>query len=250
MESGHVSRKRRPSLALLLLAAFLLSACATQGRPWSGEELRQKYLAAVKDAETAEPDEISRDLTAIVDHDRKLIRDDRLPHGRVLVVTWTSDFYDKEVGLATVLSRDVWVTVAPELKDFCAKERRTRGDPTLRLKQLLGLPPHSEKTRFVEVWVDPSDLFRPSPDPEITDHEAGLDFPASERFVTVNPEHVRWLVEQKNTSYGENGYPWTRLGYTYDWGNPKSEMGLSEFVIRKGATVEIRSSSSMDDYCR
>ena len=77
-----------------------------------------------------------------------------------------------------------------------------------------------------------------------------LDFPASERFVTVNPEHVRWLVEQKNTSYGENGYPWTRLGYTYDWGNPKSEMGLSEFVIRKGATVEIRSSSSMDDYCR
>jgi hypothetical protein len=28
------------------------------------------------------------------------------------------------------------------------------------------------------------------------------------------------------------GYPWTRLGYSYDWGNPKNPVGLSEFVLR------------------
>ena len=27
-------------------------------------------------------------------------------------------------------------------------------------------------------------------------------------------------------------YPWTRLGYTYDWGNPRNLVGLSEFVLR------------------
>lgn len=200
MGSVRLSMRRRLSLALLLLAVFLPSACATQGRSWAGEELRQKYLAAVKDAETPEPDEISRDLTAIVDHDPKLIRHDQPPGRRVLMVTWTTDFYDKKVGLVVDLGRDVWVTVAPQLKDFCSSEKRARGDPTLRLEQLLGLPPHSGNTRFVEIWVDPSDLFRPSPDPEITDHEAGLDFPASERFVTVSPDHVRWLDEQKSRS--------------------------------------------------
>jgi hypothetical protein len=26
-------------------------------------------------------------------------------------------------------------------------------------------------------------------------------------------------------------YPWTSLGYTYDWGNPDNHVGLSEFVV-------------------
>jgi hypothetical protein len=35
--------------------------------------------------------------------------------------------------------------------------------------QLLGMPPNSNDTYFVEVWVKPSDLFRPSVDNEIND---------------------------------------------------------------------------------
>jgi len=88
--------------------------------------------------------------------------------------------------------------------------------------------------------VDPQDLFRPSPDPEITDREAESGFPHSTLFVTVSEDYVRWFTDLTAASYGDNGYPWTRLGYTYDWGNPKSEAGLSEFVIRPGATIEIK----------
>ena len=44
-------------------------------------------------------------------------------------------------------------------------------------------------------------------------------------------------------------YPWTRLGYAYDWGNPQSEVGLSEFVIKKGALVQIHAVTFIDDYC-
>ena len=32
-------------------------------------------------------------------------------------------------------------------------------------------------------------------------------------------------------------YPWTRLGYTYDWGNTTDHEGVSEFVIVPGTTV-------------
>jgi hypothetical protein len=35
--------------------------------------------------------------------------------------------------------------------------------------------------------------------------------------------------------------PWTRLGYTYDWGDSKTHIGLSEFVIEQNATVTVKS---------
>jgi hypothetical protein len=54
---------------------------------------------------------------------------------------------------------------------------------------------------------------------------------------------------ERVTSYSNTGYPWTRLGYTYDWGNPKSEIGLSEFVIKNGAPIKIHSVVNADAYC-
>lgn len=45
-------------------------------------------------------------------------------------------------------------------------------------------------------------------------------------------------------------YPWTRLGYTYDWGNAKSRVGLSEFVIRKGARLTVHSVSTTEGYAQ
>ena len=59
-----------------------------------------------------------------------------------------------------------------------------------------------------------------------------------------------WFNRLKSESYGENGYPWTRLGYTYDWGNPKGEVGLSEFIIKSGATIKIHSVIGTLDYSK
>ena len=47
----------------------------------------------------------------------------------------------------------------------------------LRLQQLIGLPPQKGYTHFSLLWVDPDDLFRPSPDNEIDDTTVGLSFP-------------------------------------------------------------------------
>lgn len=35
-----------------------------------------------------------------------------------------------------------------------------------------------------------------------------------------------------NPSAPQNTAPWTRLGYTYDWGNSNSHVGASEFMIK------------------
>jgi hypothetical protein len=134
----------------------------------------------------------------------------------------------------------------------------------MRIAQLLGLPPSdaTNKVCFLEMWVSPSDLFRPSPDPEITDTAAEIDFPSVKyktRFrqysttemvfadMNCDPAQCPACNEWNQcgfTSYENyirnrrkyiytvaSPYPWTGLGYTYDWGNPDNHVGLSEFVI-------------------
>ena len=242
------------SIVLLGIAGSLilfLSACTAHVTVTTREDLRQAYLSAVSDAAIAEPGEISRDLTAITAANEQLMWKDTPGKSFLRVVTWTDwSGYDDKTGKAMTLEQEVWVTAAPMLKEFCRAADMGSQDLTLRLEQLLGLPPHGGKDRFVEFWADPNDLFRPSPDPGISDHEAELDFPVSGRFVTISREYIRWFNDLKRDSYSGNAFPWTRLGYTYDWGNPESEVGLSEFVIRKGAVVSIRGVYTIEDYCR
>jgi len=256
--------KRLWPAALLISALFalsassiILSACATMSPAiGSGDlnKLKSAYVAAVADAKVAEFGEISRDLVPIVETNKNLVWRGKPGERELLVVTWTSwDGYDKMVGEKMVLTRDIWVTTVPELKNFSRDNRLGRLTPealTLRCEQLMGLPPNNGKDRFVEIWVSPDDLFRPSPDPEITDMEAELDFPTPRRLITISEKYILWFKDLKSKSYGDGGYPWTRLGYTYDWGNKSSEVGLSEFVVMEGAEVTINSVTKTADYCK
>ncbi len=229
-----------------------------------------EYLQAVEDARVATYDEISKNLVAIVkENDTQALQwEGDAGKSRVLVITWTNkSYYDDFVGKDYQLPEDanVWVTVAPELKNFI--QEHPQDITTLRIEQLLGLPPEGGKTKFIEMWVNPGDLFRPSPDPEITDHESELTFPTIvNRFLAFdNSAHVveydwdaqsdvsytyrEWFRHRRQTIYsGDYPYPWTRLGYTYDWGNTSSHTGLSEFVILGNSTVGINSIISNDDY--
>ncbi len=241
------------------LAIFAACAGTSGSRDVSGDQqavsesaLQKLYVAAVEDAKDARPDEISYALVPIVARNEKLSwKKSGQGEDLVLTATWTSwTGYDDKIGENVTLERPIWVTTVPELKDFCEKNRPIFPDMNLRLEQLLGLPPGNGKTRVLELWANPDDLFRPSPDPEITDREAELDFPASTNFVTVSPDHIAWFTDLKEKSYGPDGYPWTRLGYTYDWGNPESEVGLSEFVIRVGAKVYVHTVTETMEYCQ
>jgi hypothetical protein len=97
------------------------------------------------------------------------------------------------------------------------------------------------------MWAKPDDLFRPAYDNEIDKKVSGLKFP-----VNVSSDYVTWFNNNIISSYypsnGSNKYPWTRLGYTYDWGNPSTKIGLSEFVIKKNSKVIIKSKLPTKDY--
>lgn len=234
------------TMVVSVLALILGISCAhhPKGTP---QELEKAYRAAIEDARVAKPSEIVNDLVTLAPWNTDLLRSDQ---GEVRVVSWTNwNGYDELAGKRISLARPVWVTVVPYLKNFC-RECGLKGEALdMRLRQRLGLPPGAAKNRFVEFWVDPADLFRPSPDPEITDREAELDFPVSTRFVTVSEGHRKWFNNQKKSSYSDQGYPWTRLGYTYDWG-AKDHVGESEFVIREGANVLVQGVTFTEGYCK
>ncbi len=208
--------------------------------------LKRSYVIAVEDAKTADESEIYPKLQAIAINNPNLKWRDYQGEQQVLMVTWTSwNGYDTQVGLPIELSRETWVTAAPELKNFAQTLNLDSENLTLRLEQYLGLPPHNGKTKFVQMWVNAADLFRPCPDAEINDTSCDVNFGD-----TVDLQHQSWINNLQLASYGERGYPWTRLGYAYDWGSLEGEFGPSEFVVRKGAKVMIESVKNTVDYIK
>ena len=225
------------TLVLNLPTKQLLASRNSDWRKLFEVQLSRAYQIAVKDARNAQENEISNQLLPITLDNPNLVWRNVKGKPQVLMVTWTSwNGYDDKVSQTMPLTQEVWVTTVPELQKFAAKLNLSRKSLTLRLEQYLGLPAHNGKTKFVQMWVNPKDLFRPCADPEINDTRCELSFPQQ-----VQPTHRYWVFKKRFTSYGENGYPWTRLGYTYDWGSLDTEVGASEFVIKKGAEVEIES---------
>lgn len=94
----------------------------------------------------------------------------------------------------------------------------------------------------------PADAFRVPDLAQLVRASAG---PAAGTFMS----YPDWFANQTRYSYtaDANPYPWTRLGYTYDWGSG-NHVGLSEFVVRgaraDGTTIAvgIRSVRKTADY--
>lgn len=157
----------------------------------------------------------------------------------------------------TTLPVYLWVTAVPEVQNAC---RGFTSDLKLRLQQLLGLHPGDDFNNFVVLTVRQGDIFRPTtnPDPTATlpcacpvTVNCGEVFPQG-----VADAHVQWLANQMLSSYviSEStlipvGYPWTRLGYTYNWRPGADKYGASEYVIRKGATVKVTEIIPYQRYC-
>jgi hypothetical protein len=175
-------------------------------------------------------------------------------HGQVLVAMVTSK--DGKVGDSlTAGTYGMWVTGVPEVQTIC---RNFRGDVAMQLRQLLGLPPDADVPRVLVLKVGISDLFRPAPDDSTNTlspcktlpdtpipADCGNTFPS-----TTTPSHYQWMaVETLYLHTIPNGYPWTHLGYTYNWTPGADRYGASEYVIRGNAKAVIVENVPTERYC-
>jgi hypothetical protein len=176
------------------------------------------------------------------------------PDGNVEVVTATK--YE----VTSPLYGDTWVTIVPEVQAKC---RRFRGDIRMQLRELLGLPPDHEIPNIFVMRVKAADVFRPTPDPTpwtscpcgnsatgtcsfAPSVECGNRFPQD-----VSVSHLQWIATTTmSVRKSPNGFPWTHLGYTYNWAPNADPYGASEYIVRKGAEVTVRPKVSPEEYCR
>ena len=218
-------------LWIFLAIALLISGCSTVQVSSINEIEKENYQKAIIDAAIIEKTEIVP--LPIVNEDT------------VRVVTWTKfpDSYPE--GKETTLKwNDVWVTLDDDVKSRC--QNFHKDTLVSDLQKLLGLPlDNSGERSFVTLEVDSNSLFRPCANPSLQAEECSPEFPED-----IPQTHVSWYAYQVAKSYQfGTGYPWTRLGYTFNWKSGESEVGPAEFVVKKGSKVLFISVKNTSLYC-
>ncbi|MES1240448.1 MAG: hypothetical protein ABUT39_02410 [Acidobacteriota bacterium] len=155
---------------------------------------------------------------------------------------------------------DIWVSRSDQLLRFCRSlpPSLTAAQVVLKIQQLQGLPPQVNpdpctwkilQLNVVGLKV-PNQFFRPCPDPDPTTMG-----PCPSDFENPVPKATTdfqaWMAGQAFSAWQiPNGYPWTHLGYTYNW-DPQapSIVGTSEYVIRQGVTVNVTGLVPAVPYC-
>jgi hypothetical protein len=236
--------------------------------PAEAEQLRNRYdnyLEAIADMAVAVPADVSHALDPIA------------PHQPVTVATWIrSDqlryFRNANSSWVDALGGDTWVTEEPHLQAFCAAFTEANGHDlnllTLRLEQRLGLAPHSAKTTFVSFTIadpDPAkNIFRPCASPAIDTMSCAIrsasDDCGSPQAKNCTPHDI-FFYKQYYGSYGAarpTGFPWTSLGYTFDWAREPADansdaafvrFGESEYVVPAGTPITVAGAVTTAEYC-
>lgn len=226
--------KQRFVAAAVCLSLLPLAGCAGKQAP-SNEEL---WAAAMTDAVFSEDREVM-DLVCLTPEDPQVIWDKA--GERVLLVTWHS--YEEPCNPGDALAHnDIWATSLGELTDWYLENSSGVTDWVLRFSQLLGMPNDGSCTRFSAFWVAPSAVIRPA---YVTDVTAQMENSYDQ---ITDPTYQSWFDANILYSYFESAYPWTRLGYTYDWSGGDSPYGLTEFLVADGSETEVSFTCSTEEF--
>ena len=201
--------------------------------------LDAKFDAAVKDASEALEEEKFTVVTLDDFSDKVSWNADKT---QLLVVTLTSNPDSYKEGETVKSDSVVWVVNEKELLMWFQDHKDGVRDWDLRFKQLFGEPRTSRATHMAFLWVSPNDLMRPAYVPDVKAYDMRTSFEGND---ADNTERMMWFKNwfdaRAAKSYeGPDARPWTRLGYTYDWGSDSNKYGLTEFIVVPGANMEVR----------
>lgn len=201
---------------------------------------RAQYEAALKNAQKLTADDIYPLVSIDGNSDMATLSGD---NSQVILVTWHKDpdkFKDGEI--VPLKDEVLWAFTDLEFLKWFKENHEKVDNWDLRLKQLLGKSPDCDNGYFTVFWADVKDVFRPAFYPETNSSIMNTAFASSlEEDTSENAVWFKnWFDDTRGKAYGRDGFPWTRLGYTYDWGNPERKYGLSEFIVKDGAKVEVK----------
>ena len=253
---------------MLVVVAVLFAALAAVSTARAAVPFdQQHFIAAVRDASVPQRSDVDAHLFELSDANRQLIwrpGSDRRQVAVAVVMTTATyrGFYASGSGTTPASTPVVWVTLAPQLESWCRHLARRLARTALRhpahlslatrvrrrVVQRLGLSPSTPYSEVVEMWVDRTRLFRPCPDPGVSDRRCDLSLRGTPHVEGI-ADYPAFFASLYVGSYGVDGAPWTRLGYTYDWGG-SNRFGESEYMLTTSTRYLVRTASSVSDYCR
>lgn len=224
--------RKKIIFALITAAAVCLTGCKKE----PSKTYEELYSDAVKDAAFADEDEILP-LVSLAESDPMTTWQD----GKVLLLTWHNypDSYPKGETV-TIQWGPVWTFTD---KEIFSHKNDLGDDAELRLKQLIAFAPDSEHSTVTGFWVDPENVKRPAYQTDPTVGNMTNDFGES-----VDEEFKAWFDDNILWSYFYGEYPWTRLGYTYDWADNGTEYGMTEFIVESGAEVKVEFTETTEEF--
>ncbi len=227
--------KMKNAAAVLIAVSFLLlfSSCASVTET-------DLYSRAMCDAVVAEPDEI-RPLVEIT-KDSELVTWNE-DGDKVLMLSWNRHPERYIRDSVYTVDDPIWTFTDQEIISWYRDNKDEVKDWILRLEELIGLPENSGYTHVTAFWCEEDEILRPAYETDITEQIEPSDLDGSSLG-----ELEDWFNENILYSYIYSAYPWTRLGYTYDWKGDSDEYGLSEFIIIPGSSVEIEWTISTSEF--
>ena len=201
---------------------------------------REQYKTAREKSKNLSSDDIYPLITIEEGSDMASLSGD---NSQVVLVTWHNDpnrFKDGEI--TSLKDGEVlWAYTDKEFLKWFRENHEKVDNWDVRLKQLLGKPLESDNRYFTVFWASVTDVFRPAFFPEINSNMMNTTFTNTlEEDTTANAMWFKNWFDKEKASVRKDAGLWTRLGYTYDWGNPDSKYGLSEFIVKEGAQVEVK----------
>lgn len=229
----------------VILSFFLcvLTACSPLSPHGGRAEISEPnpehlWKAAMADAVFSEDSEI-KPLVCLTQDDPNVIWNRE--KNAVLLATFHkhSPNYKENRGFPEE-EKEIWAVSAAELQKWLEKNKSKVS--ALRFAQVLGLPADCGFDTFTVFWIHPQNVIRPA---YITDTAKQMKNGMEHM---QNSPYKEWFEQNILFSYFWAQYPWTRLGYTYDWGNPEQEYGLTEFLIQNPQSAVIVRSFTLTEF--
>ena len=219
--------------------ASVLAAEETEASDERGDDLQILFDEAVRDAMIIDKDEILP-VVSLDEGEPYAVYDDE---GRILLYTFHKypDSYPDGADVKLEWG-NVWTFTGGELEEKYQENKDSVTDWQTRLKELIGLRPDNESNYFTAMWAKPEDVFRPAYVSDIGTVEMTDSFSEN-----VNEDYKAWFDDNIISSYFDGAYPWTRLGYTYDWADNGQEYGLSEFIVKKDSNIKVAYTVELDE---
>ena len=167
----------------------------------------------------------------------------------VLMASFTNYLKAYPVGDSTTTTRETWMFIPGQMQRRLRNTMTQKTDTILKLNEMLGLPPVSGYTHIAQYWVQVDSVFRPAGSPDITVPKA-----SGTLSLNATPRYKLWFNNKIIGSYfqpltgSQVYYPWTRMGYTYNWAPGAKRVGVSEFVLYANSGIWIEAVYKASDY--